>query len=110
MSHSTDISIGLLLFPALTQLDLTGPYEVFTRAPDTKVHLIWKNLDLVVSDRGMAIQPTTTFNACPALDVICVPGGPGQINLMEDEEVLSFIRAQSKQAKLITSVDRKSVV
>ena len=104
MSHSTDISIGLLLFPALTQLDLTGPYEVFTRAPDTKVHLIWKNLDLVVSDRGMAIQPTTTFNACPALDVICVPGGPGQINLMEDEEVLSFIRAQSKQAKLITSV------
>ena len=39
MSHSTDISIGLLLFPALTQLDLTGPYEVFTRAPDTKVHL-----------------------------------------------------------------------
>lgn len=104
MSHSTDISIGLLLFPALTQLDLTGPYEVFTRPPDTKVHLIWKNLDLVVSDRGMAIQPTTTFNACPALDVICVPGGPGQINLMEDEEVLSFIRAQSKQAKLITSV------
>lgn len=110
MIDSAYTSIGLILFPALTQLDLTGPYEVFVRAPNTKVHLIWKNLDLVVSDRGMAIQPTTTFNACPELDVICVPGGPGQINLMEDEEVLSFIRTQSKQAKLVTSVCTGSLV
>jgi len=110
MRDSASTSIGLLLFPALTQLDLTGPFEVFARAPDTKVHLIWKNLDPVVSDRGMAIQPTTTFDTCPALDIICVPGGPGQINLMEDEEVLSFIRAQSKQAKLVTSVCTGSLV
>lgn len=110
MNDSASTSIGLLLFPALTQLDLTGPFEVFARAPDTKVHLIWKNLELVVSDRGMAIQPTTTFDACPALDIICIPGGPGQINLMEDEEVLSFIRAQSKQAKLVTSVCTGSLV
>lgn len=110
MSDSASTSIGLLLFPALTQLDLTGPFEVFARAPDTKVHLIWKNLELVVSDRGMAIQPTTTFDACPALDIICIPGGPGQINLMEDEEVLSFIRAKSKQAKLVTSVCTGSLV
>ncbi|ERH62697.1 dimethylglycine dehydrogenase [Pantoea dispersa EGD-AAK13] len=110
MNDSASTSIGLLLFPALTQLDLTGPFEVFARAPDTKVHLIWKNLELVVSDRGMAIQPTTTFDACPALDIICIPGGPGQINLMEDEEVLSFIRAKSKQAKLVTSVCTGSLV
>jgi len=110
MNDSASTSIGLLLFPALTQLDLTGPFEVFARAPDTKVHLIWKNLELVVSDRGMAIQPTTTFDTCPALDIIFVPGGPGQINLMEDEEVLSFIRAQSKQAKLVTSVCTGSLV
>ncbi len=69
MRDSASTSIGLLLFPALTQLDLTGPFEVFARAPDTKVHLIWKNLDPVVSDRGMAIQPTTTFDTCPALDI-----------------------------------------
>ncbi|MFO6300420.1 DJ-1/PfpI family protein [Rahnella selenatireducens] len=110
MSDSSCISIGLLLFPALTQLDLTGPYEVFARAPNTKVHLIWKSLNLVVSDRGMAIQPTTTFETCPDLDVICVPGGPGQIYLMDDEEVLSFIRTQSKQAKLVTSVCTGSLV
>ncbi|MEH8723278.1 DJ-1/PfpI family protein [Klebsiella pneumoniae] len=110
MSDSACTSIGLLLFPALTQLDLTGPYEVFVRAPNTQVHLIWKNLDLVLSDRGMAIQPTTTFNTCPQLNVICVPGGPGQIKLMEDEEVLSFIRFQSEEAKLVTSVCTGSLV
>jgi len=110
MSDSPGISIGMLLFPSLTQLDLTGPYEVFARAPDTKVHLIWKNLDPVVSDRGMAIQPTTTFDTCPELNVICIPGGPGQINLMDDEDVLSFIRTQSKQAKLVTSVCTGSLV
>lgn len=110
MSDSACTTIGLLLFPALTQLDLTGPYEVFARAPNTKVYLIWKSLDLVISDRGMAIQPTTTFEACPELDIICVPGGPGQINLMEDEEVLSFIRTQSQQAKLVTSVCTGSLV
>ncbi|MBW1213834.1 DJ-1/PfpI family protein [Pantoea allii] len=110
MSDSVCTSIGLLLFPALTQLDLTGPYEVFARAPNTQVHLIWKNLDLVVSDRGMAIQPTTTFKTCPQLDVICVPGGPGQINLMDDDDVLSFIRSQSEQARLVTSVCTGSLV
>ncbi|EMH4161111.1 DJ-1/PfpI family protein [Pluralibacter gergoviae] len=104
MSDSTRVSIGLLLFPALTQLDLTGPYEVFARAPNTTIHLIWKNLDLVVSDRGMAIQPTIAFGDCPQLDIICVPGGPGQINLMEDDDVLDFIRSQSESAKLVTSV------
>lgn len=110
MRDSASKSIGLLLFPALTQLDLTAPYEVFVRAPNTKVHLIWKNLDLVVSDRGMAIQPTTTFNTCPQLDVICIPGGPGQINLMDDEDVLSFIRFQSEEAKLVTSVCTGSLI
>jgi len=110
MHDSAGTSIGLLLFPALTQLDLTGPYEVFARAPNTQVHLIWKSLDLVISDRGMAIQPTTTFSACPKLDVICVPGGPGQIDLMEDDAVLSFIRRQSQQAKLVTSVCTGSLV
>ncbi len=104
MGHSESISIGLLLFPSLTQLDLTGPYEVFVRAPGTAVHLIWKDLQPVVSDRGMAILPTTTLDTCPPLDIICIPGGPGQVGLMDDEDILSFIRTQSQQDRLITQV------
>ena len=47
--------IGLLLFPKVTQLDLTGPYEVFIRFPDTNVHLVSKTVDAVVADGGMRL-------------------------------------------------------
>ena len=68
--------IGLLLFPDITQLDMTGPYEVFIKFPDAKVHLIWKTRDPVTAGGGMQITPTTTFAECPQLDLICVPGAP----------------------------------
>src|SRR5262245_48758496 len=98
------IEIGLLIFPRMTQLDMTGPYEVFARIPDAKVHLLWKSREPVVSDRGLAILPTTTLADCPRLDVICVPGGPGQIDLMEDREIIDFVRRQGESARYVTSV------
>ena len=98
------LQIGLLLYPNLTQLDLTGPFEVFSHMPDTKVHLIWKTLEPVAADTGMQILPTMTMNDCPDLDVICVPGGPGQIDIMDDQDVLEFVRKQGERAKFVTSV------
>lgn len=95
---------GLLLFPRLTQLDMTGPFEVFSRVPGGKVHLVWKTRDPVRSDTGLAMLPDTAFADCPQLDVICVPGGPGVAALMEDEEVLAFLRAQAPGARYVTSV------
>ncbi len=97
-------SIGFLLFPGVTQLDLTGPWEVFSRAPGAQVHLIWKTREIVQSDKGMGIQPTATFTDCPPLDLICVPGGPGQIPLMDDSETLQFLRERAQQARFITAV------
>ena len=105
--------IGLLLFPNLTQLDLTGPHAVFARMPDTTVHLVWKNREPVASGApglGLSILPTTTFAECPPLDVICVPGGPGQLEIMDDQEPLDFLRRQSVQAKWITSVCTGSLI
>ncbi len=98
------LQIGLLLFPGLTQLDLTGPFEVFSNIPGAKVHLVWKTLDPVEAETGLRLLPTTRMVECPALDVICVPGGPGQIDYMEDEEVLDFLRRQGSTAKFVTSV------
>jgi cyclohexyl-isocyanide hydratase len=103
-------SIGLLLFPRLTQLDLTGPYEVFKRVPGGNVHLIWKTLDPVRADSGLGLLPTTTMADCPKLDVICVPGGPGVADLMEDEAVLDFLRQTARTAKYVTSVCTGSLV
>ncbi|WP_197337358.1 DJ-1/PfpI family protein [Ralstonia solanacearum] len=104
------LSIGLLLFPNLTQLDLTGPYEVFARIPGARVRLVWKRRDPVVSDRGMALVPDTTFDGCPPLDILCIPGGPGQIDLMDDSETLAFVRRMAAGCRFVTSVCTGSLV
>jgi cyclohexyl-isocyanide hydratase len=102
--------IGMLLFPRLTQLDMTGPYEVLARLPDTKVELVARTLDPVTTDRGMQIVPTLSYDACPPLDIVMVPGGPGQQDLMEDDAALSFLRRQAAAAKYVTSVCTGSLV
>ncbi len=102
--------IGMLIFPRMTQLDMTGPYEVLARLPDTKVDLVARTLAPVVTDRGMQIVPSVNYADCPPLDVIMVPGGPGQQDLMEDEEALSFLRRQAAGAKFVTSVCTGSLV
>lgn len=102
--------IGMLIFPRLTQLDMTGPYEVLARLPNTKVHLVAHSMSPVTTDRGMQIVPTVTFAECPQLDIVMVPGGPGQQELMEDETVLAFLRKQAAGAKYVTSVCTGSLV
>lgn len=102
--------IGLLIFPDITQLDMTGPYEVFIKFPDANVHLIWKSRDPVTAAGGMQILPTTTFADCPVLDIICVPGGAGMNPLLNDAETLKFIRSQAMTAKYLTSVCTGSLV
>ena len=102
--------IGLLLFPDITQLDLAGPYEVFTKFPDTDVHLLWKTLDPVTAAGGMRLLPTMTFADCPQLDLICVPGGAGMNPLLNDVETLDFVRRQAEGARYVTSVCTGSLV
>src|SRR5258708_1374090 len=102
--------IGMLIFPRLTQLYMTGPYEVLARLPNTKVLLVAHTMAPVKTDRGMEIVPTTTLADCPQLDLIMVPGGPGQQDLMEDAVVLAFLQAQARGAKYVTSVCTGSLV
>ena len=106
----SQLQIGFLVFPQITQLDFTGPLQVFTRIPGAQVHLVWKRLEPVTSDTVLVVLPTVTFADCPQLDVICVPGGYGTDNLMVDDEVLDFLRQQAKGAKYITSVCTGSTV
>ncbi len=98
------LHIGLLVFPGVQQLDLTGPYEVFATLPEVRVHLVWKDLDPLLSSTGLALQPTQTFVDCPALDVLCIPGGKGIDVLLEDAETLAFIRHQATTVRYLTSV------
>ena len=102
--------IGMLIFPRLTQLDMTGPYEVLARLPNTVVDLVARTRDPVTTDRGMQILPTVTYADCSPLDVVMVPGGPGQQDLMEDEAALEFLRKVAASAKYVTSVCTGSLV
>jgi cyclohexyl-isocyanide hydratase len=98
------MKIGFLLYPYVTQLDLTGPAQVFAAAADTDLHFVWKDLAPVRTDATLALLPNATFESCPLLDLLCVPGGPGQTALMRDPEVLQWLARQGQQAKWVTSV------
>ena len=107
---SAPLQIGLLIFPKVTQLDLTGPVQVFSSVPGAKVHMIWKRIEPVPSDSVLTLTPTTTFADCPQLDVICVPGGVGTDDMINDTDMLDFLRRQAVGAKYITSVCTGSLV
>lgn len=98
------LQIGMLLFPGLTQLDLTGPFELLHRVPGATVHLLWKERGTVCADSGLGLVSTTTFADCPGLDLLFVPGGPGQRALMNDDVLLGFLREQGQRARYVTSV------
>ena len=98
-------NVGFVIFPDLTQLDFTGPQQVLARLPASAMHIVAKSADPVPSDSGLALVPTHTFESCPRLDLICVPGGiAGVVRAMADGETIEFVRLQSNTAKYVTSV------
>jgi cyclohexyl-isocyanide hydratase len=94
----------MVLFNDLTQLDLTGPYEVFARIPGAEVHLVARTLQPVRSEFGLTIAPTSSLEDTPQLDVLFVPGGKGVVGAFEDEQLIAFLQRQAEGAKWITSV------
>ncbi|MCS6589076.1 DJ-1/PfpI family protein [Curtobacterium flaccumfaciens] len=99
-----DIRIAFLLFPHLTQLDLTGPAQVLSRVPGARVEYVAATLDPVPSDCGLALVPTVTIGDAGPADVLVVPGGDGAFDAMLDPDVVAFVRRQAEHATWITSV------
>jgi cyclohexyl-isocyanide hydratase len=95
------MQIAMLLFPNLTQLDLTGPHEVLARVPGARIELVAATREPVASETGLAIVPTATFEAVATADVLFVPGGVGQIAASEDAATLAWLRGM--KARWITS-------
>ena len=111
-----DFDVGFVIFPGITQLDFTGPFEVLSRLStppsisvpsnfsQSRTHVIAKTLQPVSSDRGLIILPTCTFDNCPSLNLICAPGGAGVVDALADVETVEFIRRQGARAQFVTSV------
>ncbi|CAB3762010.1 DJ-1/PfpI family protein [Paraburkholderia humisilvae] len=98
------LQIGFLVFPRVQQLDLTGPYDVLASLPDVTTQVIGKSREPVISGNGLVLTPSTTYDDCPPLDVICVPGGSGVTDLLQDAQTIGFVRKQAAGARYITSV------
>ena len=98
------LSIGAVVFPEIDQCEFTGPFEVLSRLPDSTFHVIWKEKVPVRDMGGLILTPEMTFANAPRLDVLVVPGGPGQQRLMEDQAVLGFLRRQAAGARCVLSV------
>jgi cyclohexyl-isocyanide hydratase len=98
------LKIGALLFDGLDQIDLTGPFEVLSRIPNSTYRIYGKSLEPVRDVKGLQLTPEATLNEAPQLDLLHIPGGPGQKALMEDEAVLGWVRHQAAGARIVFSV------
>ena len=102
--QTKQLTIGCLVFERQDQIDFTGPFEVLSRIPDATVHVIGKTRTPVRDVKGLILTPENSIAEAGPLDVLVVPGGMGQQALMQDEELLSFIRSHAESGRLVFSV------
>ena len=103
-------TIAFLLFPGLTQLDMTGPAQILSRLPGAKLHLVWETLDPVMTDAGFAIVPTATFADVARADILCIPGGVGVSEVMNHDAAMAWVRSVGADATWVTSVCTGSLI
>ena len=104
------VSVAFLVYPEVTQLDFTGPAQILSRLGRAKVDYVWKSMDPVATDAGFSILPTATFADIERADILCVPGGIACVEMMEDEEVLEWVRRVGEKADWVTSVCTGSLI
>ena len=98
------LTIGCFVFPRQDQIDFTGPFEVLSRIPNSTVHVIAKTKEPVRDVKGLILTPEMSLADAPPLDLLLVSGGLGQQALMEDQEILSFVKNQADSGRYLLSV------
>ena len=102
-------TLGIVLFPDVEELDFVGPLEVFGAlgtyvVKDWSVVTVAQRLDLVRATNGLSVMPDHSFDDCPALDVLLVPGGVGTRQEQKNGELIAFVRRTGEAARWVTSV------
>ncbi|HEY0043955.1 MAG TPA: DJ-1/PfpI family protein [Allosphingosinicella sp.] len=110
MPELTPLAIAFLLYPDVTQLDLTGPAQFLSRMGNVTLHYVASTMEPVPTDSGFSILPTATFAEVTAADILCVPGGMGCVAAMEDEATLEWLRTVGAEARWVTSVCTGSLI
>jgi cyclohexyl-isocyanide hydratase len=110
MTEPAPLTVAFLLYPNVTQLDLTGPAQVLSRLGNVTVELVWRDRAPVPTDSGFSILPTASFGDVPSADILCVPGGMGMADVIEDDEALAWLAAVGARAAWVTSVCTGSLI
>lgn len=110
MPELSPVSVAFLVFPNVTQLDLTGPAQVLSRLGNVTLNLVWKDKQPVPTDAGFPLLPTATFEEIESADILCVPGGFGTMEMMQDTHVHDWLRKIAANADWVTSVCTGSLV
>ena len=110
MAEPASLSIAFLLYPGMTQLDLTGPAQVLSRMGNATLHFVAKTREPVPTDTGFSILPTAAMAELDGADILCVPGGMSCVDAMEDEATLAWVRRVGHSASWVTSVCTGSLI
>lgn len=110
MPELSPMHVSFLLFPNVTQLDLTGPAQVLSRLGNATIDLVASTLDPVPTDAQFSLLPTATFATARQPDILCIPGGFGTSDAVEDHATLTWVRAAAAEAQWVTSVCTGSLV
>ena len=100
---------GFLVFPGLEELDLIGPWEMFSlwaklRGEPDLCRTVAQTREPVVCAKGLTLVPQTDFGACPQLDYLIVPGGEGTRQQVDNEALIRFVATQAQGAQAVLSV------
>ena len=104
------LRVVFLVYPNVTQLDLTGPAQVLSRLGNSTLDLVWKTRDPVPTDSGFSLLPTATVEEMSGADILCIPGGFGCVDVMHDDEMLDWVRRVGSEAQWVTSVCTGSLI
>ena len=100
---------GFVLFPKAEELDFVGPWEMVTMwqqiagGPEHCL-MVAASMQPVVCAKGMQVLPHASFETCPPLDYLLVPGGDGTRAGVGDAVLLDFLRRQAASCKTVLSV------
>ncbi len=103
------MNFGVLIFPEAEELDFVGPWEMLTMwskhavGPETCL-IVAESLDPVVCAKGLSVNPHVSFETCPPLDYLLVPGGMGTRKEVSNEVLVGFVRRQALECKAVLSV------
>ena len=110
MPQTETIQIGFLAYPDLTALDLVGPHEVLSRVPGVACRLVAESAGPFPTQKGIWMVADVSYDECPQLDLLLVPGGPGQEACMEDARLLQFLRTQAEGAQWMAGICTGSLI